>query len=84
VVGGDRRDAATVRMRLGRPKDDGAVAACATWAGTTAGLLSFLGQYWTEYRLFMANTVVILIPVLLVFLLGRRFFIKGIVLTGLR
>jgi multiple sugar transport system permease protein len=48
------------------------------------GLLSFLGQYWTEYPLFMANTVVILIPVVLVFLLGQRFFIKSIVLTGLR
>jgi multiple sugar transport system permease protein len=47
-------------------------------------LLAFLGQYWTEYPLFMANTVVILIPVIIVFLLGQRYFIKSIVLTGLK
>jgi len=48
------------------------------------GLLAFLGQYWTQYPLFMANTVVILIPVIVVFLLGQRYFIKSIVLTGLK
>jgi len=48
------------------------------------GLMAFLGQYWTQYPLFMANTVVILIPVIIVFLVGQRYFIKSIVLTGLK
>jgi multiple sugar transport system permease protein len=47
-------------------------------------LQSFQGLYTTEWTLLMAASLLVLVPVLLVFIFNQRFFVRGIVLTGLK
>ena len=49
----------------------------------TVGLRTLQGQYNTAWTLLMAGSVVALLPVLLVFIVAQRYFIRGITLTGL-
>jgi multiple sugar transport system permease protein len=42
------------------------------------------GHYSADYGLLMAGSVVMVIPVLIVFLLLQRFFIEGIAMTGIK
>jgi multiple sugar transport system permease protein len=49
----------------------------------TVGLNTLQGQYNTAWTLLMAGSVLALVPVLTVFLLAQRYFIKGITLTGI-
>jgi len=48
------------------------------------GLATFEGQYGTEWALLMAASVIVMIPVLIVFVVGQRYFIRGILLSGLK
>ena len=48
------------------------------------GLASFMGQVANQWNLLMAATVMVLIPVLIVFFALQRYFIRGIALTGLK
>jgi multiple sugar transport system permease protein len=48
------------------------------------GLYAFMGQYDTEWTLLMAASLMVLLPVLVVFMLGQRYFVRGIVLSGLK
>ena len=48
------------------------------------GLSYFLGQYTIYWNLLMADTMIALGPVLIVFLLAQRYFVEGITLTGLK
>lgn len=48
------------------------------------GLRMFISQYSSEYGLIMAASVVVLIPVLIVFLSLQRFFVEGVAATGLK
>jgi multiple sugar transport system permease protein len=48
------------------------------------GLAQFQGPYVTEWSLLMAASVVVMVPVLLVFVAGQRYFIRGLVLSGLK
>ena len=48
------------------------------------GLMVFQSQHTTEWDLLMAGTVLVTLPVLLVFLLGQRYFTRGIALSGLK
>lgn len=48
------------------------------------GLSSFQGLYTTTWTLLMAATVIVLIPVLVVYIFNQRYFVKGIVLSGLK
>lgn len=48
------------------------------------GLYAFMGQYNTEWTLLMAASLMVMAPVLVVFILGQRYFVKGIVLSGLK
>jgi len=48
------------------------------------GLLSFRGQYITNIPAMMAASVLIIFPVLLVFLFGQQYFIRSVVLSGLK
>lgn len=50
----------------------------------TLGLAAFQGQYETRWALLMAATVVALIPIITVFLIGQRYFIQGVALSGLK
>lgn len=47
-------------------------------------LQRFVGQYGAEYTLLMAGSIIVLIPLLIVFLIGQRYFIKGIQLGGVK
>lgn len=49
----------------------------------SVGLAQFNGLYSTEYGLLMAASIVIVSPLLVVFFLAQRYFVKGIVLSGL-
>lgn len=47
-------------------------------------LANLNGQYNTEWGLLMAGSVVVLVPVLLVFICLQRYFMRGIALTGMK
>jgi len=47
------------------------------------GLASFQGLYTTEWTLLMAASIIVLLPVLIVFVFNQRFFTEGIQLSGL-
>jgi multiple sugar transport system permease protein len=48
------------------------------------GLQVFQTQYTTSWDLLMAGTVVVTIPVLVIFLAGQRYFTRGIALSGIK
>jgi multiple sugar transport system permease protein len=47
-------------------------------------LQRFQGQYSAEYNLLMAGSLIVLLPLLVVFLLGQRYFIRGIQLGAVK
>lgn len=47
-------------------------------------LTLFIGEYETRYSLIMAASCSAVIPVLAVFLLGQKYFIQGVVTTGIK
>ena len=48
------------------------------------GLRLFQDQYTVEWEMMMAAATVTMVPVLLVFYFGQRFFIQGVVFTGVK
>jgi len=48
------------------------------------GLAHFQDSYTTEYHLLMAASVIVMIPVLIVFVIGQRYFVRGIALSGMK
>lgn len=48
------------------------------------GLASFIGRYAAEYALWMAASVIALIPVLLLFIFNQRYFQEGIRMSGIK
>lgn len=48
------------------------------------GLQLFTSQYTAQWNLLMAAATVIMIPVIIVFLFGQRYFVEGITMTGLK
>lgn len=48
------------------------------------GLQLFTSQYTAQWHLLMAASTVILLPVVIVFLIGQKYFIEGISMTGLK
>jgi multiple sugar transport system permease protein len=47
------------------------------------GLASFQGQFSTEWHLLMAGSVIALLPVLLIYIVGQKWFVQGVTLSGL-
>ena len=47
------------------------------------GLASFQGQFSTEWHLLMAGSVIALLPVLVIYILGQNWFVRGITLSGM-
>ncbi|MCB0065473.1 MAG: carbohydrate ABC transporter permease, partial [Caldilineaceae bacterium] len=47
------------------------------------GLSSFQGQFNTEWHLLMAGSVIALLPVLVIYIIGQNWFVRGITLSGL-
>ncbi len=48
------------------------------------GLASFVGRYSAEYSLWMAASVIALVPVLLLFIFNQRYFQEGIKMSGIK
>ena len=44
----------------------------------------FQGEYNTEYHLLMAGSMMALVPVIIVFILGQRYFVSGIRLGAIK
>lgn len=48
------------------------------------GLRSFQGEYGTDWNLLMAASLVVMTPPLLLFFFAQRYFIQGVVFTGVK
>lgn len=48
------------------------------------GLRSFMGEASTNWHLLMAASVLTMLPVLLLFFVGQRYFLQGVVFTGVK
>ena len=48
------------------------------------GLESFMGLHNTEWHLLMAGTMMVVLPIILLFLFNQRFFVKGIQLGAVK
>ena len=48
------------------------------------GLRTFIGVFSSQWHLLMAAAVCAIIPVLIVFLVGQKYFVEGIATTGLK
>lgn len=49
----------------------------------TLGLLAFQGEYSTEWNLLMAASALMILPIMVIFLAGQRYIVRGIVMSGL-
>ncbi len=53
--------------------------------GTLAlGLAMFVGQHQTEWGVLMAATILMIIPMILIFIFFQRYFIRGFVMSGIK
>ncbi|MOA61446.1 L-arabinose transport system permease protein AraQ [compost metagenome] len=48
------------------------------------GLQMFQGSYTAQWDLLMAASATVVLPCVIVFLAGQRYFLEGITLTGLK
>jgi len=48
------------------------------------GLRTFQTIHGTDWNLLMAGSVIVLIPLLVLFFLGQRYFVQGIVMSGMK
>ena len=48
------------------------------------GLQSFVGQFDSDYAMMMTGSVLSVLPILLIFLVGQRYFIRGIATSGMK
>lgn len=48
------------------------------------GLATLHGRWLTQWNLVMAGSVITVIPMLVVYLLAQKYFVKGVVLSGLK
>jgi multiple sugar transport system permease protein len=48
------------------------------------GLLQFRGSYSSAWNLLMAGSTLVVIPPILVFLFGQKYFIEGVTLSGMK
>jgi len=48
------------------------------------GLATFRGTHSTNWGLTMAITVLVMVPVVLIFFFAQRVFVEGITLTGVK
>ena len=48
------------------------------------GLQLFIGSYRAEWQLMMAAACLVVIPAVIVFMVGQRYLIEGITMTGVK
>lgn len=49
----------------------------------TLGLLTFKGVYSTAWNLLMAASTLMILPIMIIFLAGQRYIVRGIIMTGM-
>lgn len=54
------------------------------WFTLALGLQMFQGTYTAQWDLLMAASATVVLPCVIVFLAGQRYFLEGITLTGLK
>lgn len=47
------------------------------------GLAAFQGQYSVQWHLLMAGSVIAVLPILVIYIIGQKWFVRGITLTGM-
>ena len=47
-------------------------------------LATFKGQYTVQWNLMLAATVISILPLIIVFLFGQRYYIQGLVTSGVK
>jgi multiple sugar transport system permease protein len=47
------------------------------------GLAAFQGQYSIQWNLLMAGSVIAVLPILAIYIVGQKWFVRGITLTGM-
>lgn len=48
------------------------------------GLYAFQGQYAVDWNYLMAASTVVMLPLLLIFIVGQKYFIQGVVVSGVK
>lgn len=48
------------------------------------GLQTYRAMNQNQWELLMAGSLIVMIPIMILFLLGQRYFVKGIVMTGIK
>jgi multiple sugar transport system permease protein len=48
------------------------------------GLATFRGQYQNQWNLIMAGSVLAIVPILIIYVAGQRYFVGGIATTGMK
>jgi multiple sugar transport system permease protein len=48
------------------------------------GLVTFRGAYQNQWNLIMAGAVLAILPILIVYVAGQRYFVRGIATTGMK
>ncbi len=48
------------------------------------GLATFKGMYATQWHYLMAASTIMVVPIIVLFFLAQRYFVQGIVMTGLK
>jgi multiple sugar transport system permease protein len=48
------------------------------------GLQTYRAMNQNQWELLMAGSVIVMIPIIILFLIGQRYFVKGIVMTGIK
>jgi multiple sugar transport system permease protein len=48
------------------------------------GLYAFQGQYATDWNYLMAASTVVMLPLLILFFIGQKYFIQGVVISGVK
>jgi len=48
------------------------------------GLQTYRAMNQNQWELIMAGSVIVMIPIIILFLIGQRYFVKGIVMTGIK
>jgi multiple sugar transport system permease protein len=50
----------------------------------TIGISYFLGQYYADTPLLMAASTISIVPTIIVFLIAQRYFVQGVILSGMK
>lgn len=48
------------------------------------GLYAFQGQYGVDWNYLMAASTVVMLPLLIIFIIGQKYFIQGVVVSGVK